>query len=116
MPAEHEDARASRLWGMVLLFILAADLIFLLIDRKMKNDIIAESKKLREEIARVRRGETSPADQADRGGPVDRDHPVDDLPADPPAPPPAVEDEMPSGHEQVDGDGRPPHRGGINAS
>src|ERR1700677_2022247 len=62
------DEDRAAFWAKVMLLALAVTMLLTVVDHKLKNDIVAEAKALREEMARVRRGEASPADQAGRGG------------------------------------------------
>jgi hypothetical protein len=106
--------RAIKLWSKVMLLVLAVYLLLFVLDRQMKNAIVAESKALREEVARVRRGE-SPADQAGRSTADAGDDGLVPVADGPGAPEAAVADGDAGEAGKVDGIGRPPSRGGVNA-
>ena len=112
---DSDGQRIGRLFGVVLIFATLIMVIVMFVDQRIKKDILAEAARLREEMARVRRGETSPADQAGRGDGRPGPDPVVPVVDDPPAPPPAVADAGPADPGKVDGIGSPPHRGGIHA-
>jgi hypothetical protein len=112
---DSEDLlRAVKLWSKVMLLMLAVYLLLFALDRQMKNAIVAESKALREEVARVRRGE-SPADQAGRSDGHAGDDGLVPVADGPGAQAEAVADGGDSPAPAVDGIGRPPSRGGVNA-
>src|SRR5277367_4346021 len=125
MESDTDEIRALKFWARVMLLALVVDLILLAVDHKLKNDVIKESRALRELIGReqqMRRdvvadvlGRTaSPADQADRGGAdlgADGVVPVADGAG---TPPPGVADEGTADTAPVDGHGSPPHRGGVH--
>ena len=112
---EPDNAKALTLWAKVMLIILAVDLILLAVDHKLKNDVIRESKALRAEVARVREGAARPAAEDDRSVPGAGDDGVVPVVDDPGAPASAVADEGAGGAARVDGERRPPSRGGVNA-
>src|SRR5271166_5377406 len=112
---DDTEIRALKFWARVMLLALAVDLILLAVDHKLKNDVIKESRALREEVARVRRGTAGPADQADRGPDDTRADGVVPVADGAGAPPQGVADAGAAEPAPVDGHGSPPHRGGVNA-
>jgi hypothetical protein len=115
---EPDNAKALTFWAKVMLITLAVDLILLAVDHKLKNDVIRESKALREEVSRVRYfrgGAAGPAAEDDPGVPGAGDDGVVPVVDDPGAPASAVADEGAGGAARVDGERRPPSRGGVNA-
>src|ERR1700689_4375894 len=114
------DEDRMAFWAKVMLLALVVDCILLIVDNKMKNDVIKESRELRELInnhtvvVNVRGREAGP-DQSPRSGKGAGPDPVVPVVDDPPAPPPAVADAGPADPGKVDGIGSPPHRGGIHA-
>jgi hypothetical protein len=109
-----EDVKTGRLFGLLLILAALTMVIVLFVDQRIKKDILTESAKLREEIARVRRGE-SPADQAGRSDGHAGDDGLVPVADGPGAPEAAVADGGDSPAPAVDGIGRPPSRGGVNA-
>src|SRR5258707_13028962 len=121
--------RALKFWAKVMLLALAVDLILLAVDHKLKNDVIKESRALRELIGREQqmrrqvaddilgRG-PGPAGQADRGGGEPGPVPVVPVADDPGAPPEAVADGGAGGPAGAGRPGRPPppRRGQIGAA
>jgi hypothetical protein len=80
-----DDADKGRAFGALLIVAVLVMVIVMFVDQRIKKDILTESRALREEVARVRRGEASPAPQADRSDvragndgmvPVDDDPPA----------------------------------------
>jgi hypothetical protein len=111
---EPDTSEPRKLWAIMLLVVMAVNLALLLVDRKIKNDIVKEAKALREEVTRERRREASPAAETHRSsGSAEHDGlvPVVDDPA---APASAVADADAGGGARVDGLGSPPHRGGVD--
>jgi hypothetical protein len=110
----------ARMWALIMLLAVATAAALVLVDRKIKHDIITEARKLGEDarrlgevIDRVRRPVREPAETAGSSGGPDTDGmvPVDDDPR----PPSATVEDGPAGpDEPVDGLGGPPHRGGVN--
>jgi hypothetical protein len=110
-----DDTGKGRALGLLLILATLVMVIVLFVDQRIKKDILAESAKLREEIARVRGGTASPAGQADRSPASTGDDGVVPVADDPPAPQATVADEPAVEAGKVDGIGRPPSRGGVNA-
>jgi hypothetical protein len=108
------DTDRLRFWTSILLACLAVDLVLLAVDHKLKNDVIKESRALREVIERERRGTASPAAETHRGGDSAGDDGLVPVVDDPGAPASAVADAGAGGGARVDGLGSPPHRGGVD--